>query len=218
MDKIYYTAPGYYYVKSGGTATGDGGRTETQRTGLWNTTLTEFYDAIIDAVGATTVPGDDDFILCSDLHNSSAAHAAFTLNDGGSESGAGLQIISVDNANQENYKPGATDITTTGFAAYRWNNNVLVAGLTIGTNAIAAFLTIGTPRVLRLIDTKTTIDDEGIICNLDGASVFATNCNFGDCAIEAGGYFHWRGGTWIGPAADPLIESTALSVKALFVM
>ena len=60
----------YYYVKNGGTATGDAGRYATQQTGSFATLGTaNYYNDIITALAATTPPASGDFVNPSDLHN-----------------------------------------------------------------------------------------------------------------------------------------------------
>ena len=64
----------YYYVKNGGTATGDAGRYATQQTGSFATLGSAgYYDNITDALAATTSPVSYDFVNVSDLHNASTA-------------------------------------------------------------------------------------------------------------------------------------------------
>ena len=59
----------YYYVKNGGTATGDAGRYATQQTGSFATLgVANYYNDIQDAINATTPPNKGDFINFSDVH------------------------------------------------------------------------------------------------------------------------------------------------------
>jgi hypothetical protein len=124
----------FFYVKNGGTATGDGGRATTARTGTWNATASEYYDNIEDALGATTDPRDGDQILISDLAASSWSPAGDVVINGSTSSaadGAGLQVVSVDNANQDQYKPGASQEITHASRQYTFNFNGLIAGVTL---------------------------------------------------------------------------------------
>lgn len=99
----------FFYVKydpadatdGQGTATGDGGRTTVQRTGAWSVTTTEFYKSIEDAVLATTPPVAGDYIFCSNLHDYDYP-ASLNINIP-----SGVFLISVDDANQEQYLRGA---------------------------------------------------------------------------------------------------------------
>ena len=61
----------YYYVKNGGTATGDAGRYASQQTGSFAALgVGGYYPDLAAAIAATTSPVADDFILVSDLHSS----------------------------------------------------------------------------------------------------------------------------------------------------
>ena len=103
----------YYYFKAGGTADKlgtDNGRTTTKRTGAWSGTTTDYYDSLYDVFAGdkpTIAPVAGDYILCSHLHSN--AHTVSTTVSVVS----GVIIMSVDNANQENYLKGATEGTTT---------------------------------------------------------------------------------------------------------
>lgn len=161
----------YYYVKNGGTATGDGGRATVQRTGLWNSTLTEYYDNVEDAVGATTTPGDSDYILISHLATSSWSLAStLTFNASGTSGDPGLQIISVDNANQENYLPGASQTSTHTSNDFKFGLSGLVQGVsltsgnTIGSNSNCRFW--------RFVDSTLKLGDNNsdlLLTSTDGA-------------------------------------------------
>ena len=101
----------FYYVKSGGTATGDAGRSATKRTGSFATMgAAAYYDSIYDVfTGAvpttTTVAGD--FVLCASDHDKT--YAAATVLGIKSK----VIVVSVDTANAENYLTGAWERTTT---------------------------------------------------------------------------------------------------------
>jgi len=188
----------WYYVKNGGTATGDGGRVTTERTGLWNTTASEYYDTIDDAVGATTPPGDGDSIHCSHLHSASNAHNGTNYNVPGVESGAGLSIISVDNANQELYKPGASEIDTSFDGSHRPDNNGLIAGVTLNSSGAGGrFRPAATCRFWRFIDS-TIAGADGPNMNADGCRFDLVNTDIDPVTaamlISNGASLVWRGG------------------------
>lgn len=101
----------YFYVKSGGTATGDGGRVATQRTGSFASMgASAYYDSVEDASNATTPFAHGDFICISDLH--AKVHAADTSWHNASvpfsEGDKPITFISVDDANCEDYKKATT--------------------------------------------------------------------------------------------------------------
>lgn len=58
----------YYYVKNGGTATGDTGRYASQQTGSFAALgAANYYNDIAGAIAATTSPASGDFVIVSDL-------------------------------------------------------------------------------------------------------------------------------------------------------
>lgn len=97
----------FYYVKSGGTATGDAGRVATTRsTGSFATKgAANYYDSITDAKNATTAPVAGDYFMCSHLHNK-AHGATHTITPNG------VIIVSVDDANCDQYLAGAKETAT----------------------------------------------------------------------------------------------------------
>ncbi|MHA1962275.1 MAG: hypothetical protein ACW99U_18885 [Candidatus Thorarchaeota archaeon] len=205
----------WYYVKNGGTATGDGGRVTTQRTGAWSGTTSEYYDTLEDAINATTTPTDGDLILCSDLHSGTNTAGASINLGSGATGGVGLQIISVDDANQENYKPGASETSTERWAL---NANGLVAGVELlSTNA-----SLPSPyadvdcRVWRFIDAKTS-SGIGTFDSLfiDGAKIDLINTDVDVNSslplfhVEEGCCVRWMGGKSINGSA--LIASTSFT-------
>lgn len=83
----------FYYVKSGGTATGDAGRNATKQTGTFAALGTaNHYDNIVAAEAATTTPTAGDFILVSDAHSHTYAGA---VNYTGVVSGASFVVLAV---------------------------------------------------------------------------------------------------------------------------
>lgn len=113
----------FYYVKSGGTATGDAGRSATQLTGTFAAMGAANYYNNIDVVfNATTLPVDGDYVCCSSAH-------AFT--QGSSYSigliGANVNFISVDDANAEQYLTGASEAVTSGTLSFRPANGDVVS-------------------------------------------------------------------------------------------
>ena len=113
----------YYYVKSGGTATGDAGRAATKRTGSFATMgASAYYDNVFDVLGGavpttTCVSGDN--ILCASDHAEDYA-AGGRIHTGGVGS-LPISVISVDTANAENYLRGASEIVSAGTLTTRKN-------------------------------------------------------------------------------------------------
>lgn len=98
--------PFIYYVKKGGLAEGDAGRVDvsSKRTGLWNADTSSYYDSIAEALTKpTTSQSFGDFVYVSHLHDKDHGSSA-------SVKGAdNVTVVSVDNANQENYLKGAKE-------------------------------------------------------------------------------------------------------------
>lgn len=115
----------FYYVKNGGTATGDAGRYASQQSGSFAALgASGYYNDISDAINATTSPIAADFINFSDLHVISGTdNPAYVGLDGST-----YYIVCVDDANIDaartsgnrgsEQNTGQTDITfTNAFAS-----------------------------------------------------------------------------------------------------
>lgn len=92
--------PNYYYIKSGGTATGNGGRTATQRTGSFAAMgASAYYNNIANALTEATAPVDGDVFIVS------AAHA-YTLNSSISWDWptSDVFVVSVSDTNCDQYQ------------------------------------------------------------------------------------------------------------------
>jgi hypothetical protein len=199
----------WYYVKNGGTATGDGGRVTTQRTGAWSTTASEYYDTLGDADAATTAPEDGDFVLMSDLHTISYV-GGFNLNSGGIASGDPLAIISVDDANQENYKPGAEETYTSSSIIPL--HKMFMAGISLTCDtSLGLFQSTTTINSLRAIDC-TFINNEAIAPKIMVTNASGTLYQFLNVDIQ--GYFEidgynkleWFGGTLLSNLRSVLFD------------
>ena len=196
----------WYYVKEGGTATGDGGRVTSQRTGTWSVTATEYYDNIGAAIAATTVPTDGDFILVSDLHAPTGVTSAIDFNASGAASGAGLSIVSVDDSNQENYKPGASEV---GQFALDFRYNGLLAGVSLSNGS--SFLGFR-PEIGHWVCQDGLLDNSRDLNAgffLDAGQVRLINMDIGisDDARNSGCNFVWQGGTFVRNH-DPVFSTT----------
>ena len=172
----------YYYVKNGGTATGDGGRTTTQRTSTWNASTADYYDSTLDIFTVpATAPVAGDFVLASSTHNKLyTATTTITVIDG-------VFYISVDNANQENYLKGAKERT-----AIATGNDLTITLST--SNSVGAFYGFifenddqfkPNGRDSALINyyecdfsLVSTGSSDTIWLNIDGACAYFNSCNF----------------------------------------
>src|SRR3990167_8882049 len=119
----------YFYVKSGGTATDDAGRETTMRTGAFEANANNFpnVQAVFATTGTAVAAGD--FILCSDL----SAHAyAASVTYGTAGLLWAVYVVSVDDANQEQYKAGAIeDLDGAGTYDLNISGYVVIEGLII---------------------------------------------------------------------------------------
>jgi len=98
----------FYYVKSGGTATGDAGRVATTKsTGSFATKgVGAFYPSVYAANNATTPPVAGDYVLCSDIHNNVyGSNTIIGLIDG-------VIYLSVSDTACETYSQGAIENTS----------------------------------------------------------------------------------------------------------
>jgi hypothetical protein len=104
----------YFYIKSGGTATGDGGRYASYKTGSWSTAFTatsQYYNSIADletSVFGGTSPTLGDYIIFSHLHNdTSSASNFFNITDSGDTNNQYISVVSVDDSDVTKLKVGA---------------------------------------------------------------------------------------------------------------
>lgn len=121
----------FYYVKSGGTASGDAGRYGTQQTGSFASIgASGYYDNIRAAMDATTAPTSDDYILVSDAHSHN--YTSNTQYDGPT-SGNFCYILSVSDSNCDQASVGASESTSdaqdiNGNGRLTWFGVTLLAG------------------------------------------------------------------------------------------
>lgn len=91
----------WFYVKNGGTATGDAGRYGTEQTGTFAALgAAGYYNDIEAALAATTAPTTGDFVLVSDLHSHTYG-AAVTITG---ITPSNFTIACVDDANIDAYR------------------------------------------------------------------------------------------------------------------
>ena len=209
----------FYYVKSGGTATGDGGRYVTQKTGSWATAFTatsEYYSSLEATPLATTAPNGGDYILASHLHNEVyvGSQVSFTS---GSES-ASIFLVSVDDANCEVYKQGAKEVMSGGAAYYMLNWNILLAGFDLETvtNILRADNNLRKLMVQDCILRPDNSNDSAIQSSVGPAFITFINVDVIPNTVNArviynsanGGVFNWYGGT-LGTNVSRVFENNA---------
>lgn len=208
----------FYYVKSGGTATGDGGRYGTQQTGTFaGLGGTGYYDSIAGAFGATTAPAAGDSIFVSDSH---AFTAAASQTYSGSTSGVNINIVCVEDGDIEvSSTGGSEDVSSSATADININGRFFIHGLSIKAG-----------------DDISLGADSQVICNecdfiLDGSfdrlRVAAAGCylcmnnstltfNNAQCAIlcTAGNRFDWFGGSLNGSGTVDNLFDASISMMS----
>ena len=196
----------YYYVKSGGTATGDTGRYASAKTSTdnWATAFsatTEYYPTIAAVALATTPPVNGDFVLISDTSSHATPTNVGLQNSMGDSDGVGVAIVCVDNDNV-----GVSAIATTALETssnsgdYNFMN---IDGQKFRASYYGMYvesddnvLTTGDPgQELYLQDFTIKFEDLLYLSN-DGAVVVMQDCdlllNNSGSVFQVGG-----GGRWI---------------------
>lgn len=172
----------WYYCKSGGTATGDGGRYVSQKANnSWATEFaatSEYYDSIESAMNATTEPDAVDFIMLSNVSTFVKEEAINLTLTSAPESP--ISVYSVDDDAVQTYSAGASE--STGGT----NRDYIIAssGLTVAYNGIEIKVTddltasssgsgiMFVNGLIRLLGTGDTITTPA-----DGTSISLYNTN-----------------------------------------
>ena len=193
----------FYYCKSGGTATGDGGRYASEKSNnSWATefsAVTEYYDSIESALGATTVPTASDFIYVSSASTFSAA-GAITY-DLVTPIATPIQCYSVDDAAVTEYLAGALETAAAGQDVIV-DMRIAVYGISL---SIGDDLQVQTNGMITLQDGTVTLEGTGdqigsvfdspvykfTDVTIDAASGSTTHLIF----LRGGGYFEMTGGS-----------------------
>ncbi len=162
----------FYYVKSGGTATGDAGRAATGRTGSFASMgASAYYDNISDGITVpTTSPVAGDSLYVSDAHSHSYSSDPTIT---GEDTIGAVKVISVSDTNADAYSAGASESRGSG-------GDILLAE---GLYFSGISFTLGDDLTL-LTDARVTFEDfthtfEGSVSRLnpngDGSSLIMKN-------------------------------------------
>lgn len=111
----------HFYVKNGGTATGDGGRYATRQTGSFAALgASGYYKSLVDVMSTPTTPvGPGDYIYVSDTHSFTYAATTVIGNNTLQEStDGGAIIISVSDTAIDTYSRGAYEYLNSNTAEY----------------------------------------------------------------------------------------------------
>lgn len=158
----------WYIVKSGGSATGDGGRVTSQPTGSFATRgAANYYDSIVDALAATTSPAADDYIICSDSHNKAYGGTATYTSSGTGIGTNPIMIISVSDTNMDQESSGAVeDVSPAGDLNIVGNINAKSMKFIIGDDLIVASANVN--RAFNAFNSEFNFSGAGDRFNLTG--------------------------------------------------
>jgi len=180
----------FYYVKSGGTATGDAGRAASARTGSFATMgASAYYASMVDIIGGGAVPttaaAAGDTICVSDLHShDTIASTSYVFPDK-------LKALSVDDANAENLKAGASEgSSSTGSDTINLDNSAaetLVShGIFWRADSVFNVGSIDGMSVLELGELKTTHTTKGVTFGEIGQVTILRDVRFKPSATGTG--------------------------------
>ena len=189
----------YYYIKSGGTATGDAGRSVTKRTGSFTAMGTSaYYDNIYDvfAGAVPTTPPSGDIVLASSAHDHNYTTTV------GCGIYAGTTLYSVDDLNADQYQRGAQE-TTLGAL----HGLTLFAGAGCHIEGFSFETSTGTfnpftPYGHKIVDCILKTGDTTVNSGWNGVNtlintdIVATDASFtGLNTADGGGVYIMRGGS-----------------------
>lgn len=209
----------FYYVKLGGTATGDAGRATTKRTGSFASMgAAAYYDRIEEVYEnsvPTTAPAPGDNTLVSSEHrftrDGTNLFLGITL---------GQNVYSVDDLNADTYKRGAkesvtgptTDLTLTDTSS---GGATRIRGIDFSSGDDIVILEYFTNSSMELSDCELSLTGGSTIDTIslgakDGAHVVFSNVDlsfatYGQYILQSQSGFTWDGGQITG-GADTLIR------------
>lgn len=186
----------YYYVKNGGTASGDGGRYATQKSGSFATIgAAGYYNSIGNACSATTAPAAGDIICVSDQSDNSnvlTTNITYFLD--------GVLIISVDDTACDTQKPGAQEGSSSYDMRFDGNCKTVGVDLYIGDDLQISGSTYvcvqdGSITLTGAADLIDIIGDGGSIELINTDVVFGSNSS--GIRIRYAGSFYMYGGSLV---------------------
>ena len=216
------TNPHIYVSNVVGTNTGasDTSKAAQQTGNITSMTASDVYDNLGSAVAGAN-PSDGDTIYVVDNH--AAAHnngASITFNSSGSLTGSGLVIVSVDNANIENYKPGASEELNDTQDDFLLANNGLIAGLTLKTADNVLYQSSADTEWL-LQDTTLNMSistgDAGFqitsdsMAHLINTTINASGAGNNPLTVGGSSVLHWDGGGLTGTTTTGDLATLAQS-------
>ena len=194
----------YFYVKDGGTATGDAGRYATQQTGSFASLgAANYYDSIGAAMVATTVPDLGDWILISDASTTHTytADEIWTTSLSGGAWPSPLKMVSVSDTAIDSYSPGAKETNSSG--DMRHNGIISTYGIDwVCAGGIPGPQTTNRDVRFFLCDVQSTgqsiqANDNGTVLHIEHVTSTAASLSTRFRAA-AGGMLNFRGVTVAG--------------------
>lgn len=165
----------YYYILAGGTATGDAGRSETERTGGFASMgISAYYNSLKDIYADSGTTGNtgvasDDIVRVSHLHD----------RDYGATTSIGItssNIQSVDDLNANEYKKGALERTSSGSISVLTDNDNVSAISGVSFNSLGGLLgdwiVAGSRLYSEALDCDLLSDDGGRQFRFDSEGVY----------------------------------------------
>lgn len=192
----------FFYVKLGGTATGNGGRYTSAKTGSWAAAFagtSEYYDNLHALNSATNPPTNGDTVLMSDVGAGAVGHTEGPqFNE---TQGAGVAIISVDDDDVEVYAKGAEQSCP---LTLRLRGNWTAFGVTFtatGSNSIDVYSNANISIVDGLLkhtgssNYKLQVGSDGAFLRLIDSDIDVANSGVDWLQVSSGGRIEWRGGS-----------------------
>ena len=209
----------YYYVKDGGTATGDEALYSALNTGSFANALSNdwgtkgygsaaayYYASIKAATVATTPPGDGDYIIVSDAHNKTYNPAANVTIAGTTTGASGISVVSVSDTAADAYTPGAAEHITNDYD-FVFEYTVFIAGVSLESTDNTISITANSNSIISLQDLTITSDstndfvlftnNDGIITTLNNVDIVG-NTGPEIFSVIGGGILTWNGGSLTG--------------------
>ena len=181
----------FYYVKAGGTATGDAGRSTTARVGSFATMgVSAYYNSVRDVFAGAipTTPPDGDNVLVSNLH-SEVSGATYQVGIGSVTTGLNTTVMSTDDSNVSLYLKGAEIRTTNGDiqlgSRVDNSNNFIIKGFVLQSDDVFDVFARYS-NVLIFDCSVTNINGNALL-----TSTYQNNLTYLKCVFDIASYFNY---------------------------
>lgn len=207
----------YYYIKSGGTGSGDTGRFASAQTGSFATIgSSNYYPSASAALAATTAPASGDYLCFSDAHDHE--YGANTSNAVGNLNLVCVQDLNCDVLSSgaiERATSGAYDLTFSGLAgeiiraigiSFKAGDNCVVAGNTSNVSTYLKNCTVECTgaSVVDLLLAGGSGDSSYIW--MEDTDIRLPNSSSANSSLRVGGGIQvfWKGGSLLSNANNAL--------------